>query len=437
MESSAGVEPSPPDASSRRSWITRQFPPFTPRQWRVFWISTTAGYWDSYDGALLSLALRQIQRGLGIAEASLGAVLSMIRLGYIGTLLVTPFADIFGRRRLLLYTIIGYTIFTALSAIAPGMRSFVTAQLLARVFAGAEATIALVILAEEVDASVRGWAIGLQGALAITGYGLAAIVFAFIAIIPYGWRGLYALALFPLLLIIPLRRILPESHRFEAEAAKGLNPHRALEPLIRAFRAYPRRVAMLFGVWFLYAGGAAPALVMVPKYLQEMHQWAPAQVSSLYVFGGAIGILGSVIAGRISDHLGRRTMGGAFMLIGPVLEFMVYTAGSRAVIAFWVAALFCDQAATTVLNAFGSEFFPTSHRAAAGGIVMLARYGGGAVGLLLEGLLYHFTVSHWIAVRYLLVAWVIAAIAMLTTFPETAGRELEAIAPEADGVAFE
>jgi hypothetical protein len=44
-------------------------PPFTRRQWRVFGIAATAGFFDNYDRALLSLALKQIQQGLGIAEA--------------------------------------------------------------------------------------------------------------------------------------------------------------------------------------------------------------------------------------------------------------------------------------------------------------------------------------------------------------------------------
>ncbi|MGH7880793.1 MAG: MFS transporter, partial [Candidatus Binataceae bacterium] len=138
---------------ARFAVLARQFPPFTPRQWRVFWISTTAGFFDSYDSALLSLALRQIQNGLGIAEAGLGAMLSAIRLGNLGALLIAPLADIYGRRRLLLYTIVGYTLFTGLSAFAPHARSFVVAQVLARAFSAAEATISLVILAEEVDAA--------------------------------------------------------------------------------------------------------------------------------------------------------------------------------------------------------------------------------------------------------------------------------------------
>src|SRR5579859_7960330 len=129
-----------PDHASHRArfrLLARQFPPFTPRQWRVFWISTTAGFFDSYDGALLGLALKQIQRGLGIAEANLGNMLSIIRLGYLVSLLLSPLADVFGRRRLLLYTIGGYTLFTALSAITQEERTFVAAQFLARAFSGA------------------------------------------------------------------------------------------------------------------------------------------------------------------------------------------------------------------------------------------------------------------------------------------------------------
>jgi putative MFS transporter len=431
MKSAAAATDKNPVGPARRSFIVRQFPPFSPREWRVFWISTTAGYFDNYDGALLSLALRQIQQGLRIAEASLGPMLSAIRLGYLGALLIAPFADVFGRRRLLLLTIIGYTVFTALSAIAPDATSFVIAQTLARAFSGAEATVSLVILAEEVDAAVRGWAIGWQGALAITGYGLAAIVFGFITVFPYGWRGLYALALAPLALIIPLRRLLPESRRFTAEFTGTHNLRSAFEPLRYLYKGYPARISILFAVWFLFAFGLAPAGIFLPKYLQEIHHWSPGHVSSLYIFGGAIGIVGNLVAGRISDRLGRRTMGTTFMFLAPLGGILLYLVDGDAVVTTcWIGWLFCDQAATTILNAYGTELFPTSHRSAAGSVLMVARYGGGALGLSCEGLLYTAAGGHWNAIRYLALAGLAAAIVMLVCIPETAGRELEAIAPE-------
>jgi putative MFS transporter len=435
LSDSLGINPTPPDAdktpAARRSLIARRFPRFTPRQSRVFWISTTAGFFDNYDSALLSLALRQIQQGLGIAEAGLGAILSAIRLGYLGAVLISPLADFFGRRRLLLLTIVGYTIFTASSAVAPHARSFVMAQILARAFSGAEATVSLVILAEEVDAAVRGWAIGMQGALAITGYGWAAIFFGFITIVPYGWRGLYAIAVLPLLLIIPLRRMLPESQRFTAEQASGISPRSAIEPLAALLKLYPGRLIAVFAVWFLFAAGGAPAGIFLPKFLQEIHHWSPAQVARLYVFGGAIGIVGNIVAGRLSDGLGRRTIGVGFLCAGTMAGLILYTvAGGPRVVAWWIGWLFCDQAATTLLNAYGAELFPTSQRAAAGSALTVARYGGGAVGFALEGLLYGVAEGHWNAIRYLLASGFAAALVMLLCFPETAGRELEAIAPE-------
>jgi MFS transporter, putative metabolite:H+ symporter len=160
-------------------------PPFTRRQRRVFLIAATAGFFDQYDRALLTLALKQIQKGLQISEQALGNLLTLIRLGYIGSLLVTPLADVFGRRRLLLYTVVAYTIFTGLAAISPTAHFFVACEMLARVFAGAEGTVALVILSEEVDAGVRGWAVGLLAALSSVGFGIAALAFAGINIMPY------------------------------------------------------------------------------------------------------------------------------------------------------------------------------------------------------------------------------------------------------------
>src|SRR5712691_5569791 len=118
----------PPHRPRLPPFLLRQVPPLTQRQWRVFGISTTAGFFDNYDSALLSLALKQIQHGLGIAEARLGAMLSAIRLGYFASLLISPLADVFGRKRLLMYTIIGYTVFTGLSALAPHERSFIATQ---------------------------------------------------------------------------------------------------------------------------------------------------------------------------------------------------------------------------------------------------------------------------------------------------------------------
>lgn len=418
-------------------------PPFTRRQRLVFLIATTAGFFDQYDRALLTLALKQIQKGLQISEQALGNLLTLIRLGYIGSLLVTPLADVFGRRRLLLYTVVAYTVFTGLAAIAPTAHFFVACEMLARVFAGAEGTVALVILSEEVDAGVRGWAIGLLSALASVGFGIAALAFAGINVIPFGWRGLYALALIPLVLIIPLRQVLPESQRFEREQREGTGPANILVPLKALFSAYPGRLIMLMSVSFLGNLGGNPQGFFFSKYLQEAHGWSPGNVSSLYFIGGALGIMGNIVSGRLSDRFGRRRMGAFFYLMAPMLAFWLYSSYSSArialplvhtsfsaVIPIWIFQLFFDVASSTIAVAYSAELFPTSYRSTAGSVLAVTGTTGGALGFFLEGVLYRSTGSHWIAVRYLTVFWLMVPLIMLFFFPETAGLELETISPE-------
>src|SRR5271167_3231737 len=416
--------PEDADRKSVRIGFLGRTPPFTKRQRRVFWIASTAGFFDQYDRALLSLALKQIQAGLKIAESHLGAMLSVIRLGYLLALLMTPFADVFGRRRLLLYTIFGYTIFTALISIAPNERTFVAFEMIARAFAGAEAAIAMVIVAEEVDAAHRGWAIGLLSAVSNVGYGLAALVFAFINTIPYGWRGLYAIALLPLVLIIPLRRSLPESARFEKEKLEGMRPVKIWEPVAQLYSAYPGRLMMMLSIAFLGSMGGNAAGFLFPKFLQEAHRW------SLVLFGGALGIMGSIFSGRLSDRYGRRVMGCVFLFLSPLMTIWMYTAPGWSVIPAWILETFFDIASGTILAAYSAELFPTSYRSTAGSALAVAGTTGGALGLFFESVLYNFTGSQARAVCYLTVFWIVSP-AIMWFLPETSGRELEEISPEA------
>jgi putative MFS transporter len=97
--------------------------------------------------------------------------------------------------------------------------------------------------------------------------------------------------------------------------------------------------------------------------------------------------------------------------------------------------LFFDTASATILAAYSAELFPTSYRSTAGSALSVAGTAGGALGLFLESVLYGVTGSHWIAIRYLTAFWMISPIIIFIFFPETAGRELEDISPEAAGAA--
>ncbi len=414
-------------------WAARgllaQLPPFTRRQWQVFSVCGIGGFFDNYDRSLLSLCLRDIQLGLGIAEAQVGRMLSVIRLGSLGAFLLSPLADVFGRRRLLLIAIAGYTVFTCLSAVTLQSAVFVGWQCLARCFAGAQGIVALVVLVEEVNAEVRGWAIGLLGVVVLTGWGLAALFFALIQYLPFGWRTLYLPALLPLMFLRPLARLLPETWRFQRVRSEDSSPLRLVRPLGEMLTVYPTRLGMTVTVSFLYTLGGNAVTFFYPKYLLEVHHWSPPQVTALVIFGGLIGISGNLVAGRLSDLVGRRYLASLLMILAPLSALWIFRARGAGVIPAWTLELFLDTAAGTIVGVYSAELFPTSYRSAAAGAMMAAGTLGGALGLFLESWLYHRVGSHWEAVQWLVGFWFFAALVIFLFFPETAGVELEAISP--------
>ena len=329
----------------------------------------------------------------------------------------------------MLYTVVAYTVLTGLTAFAWDTVSFVLLRFLSVTFSAAEAAVALVILVEEVEAGVRGWAVGMLGALAATGYGVAALVFAFIEVLPFGWRGLYGLALLPLAIIIPLRRVLPETQRFaQSRIAQERSPWWL--PFVTLWTQYPDRLWRLGSVAFLAPLGGAAGGFLTAKYLQEVHQWSPAHVSSLYVLGGAVGVLGNIVAGRLSDRIGRRTLGALCLGLAPCFTLLFFNSAVQVLAFARFRFLFAHTASSRVLNTYSAELFPTTARTTAGSVLTALGTIGGAVGLLLESWLYTHLGSHWRAISSLTVFWLLSSFIVAFSFPETAGQELEALAPD-------
>jgi predicted MFS family arabinose efflux permease len=250
-----------------------------------------------------------------------------------------------------------------------------------------------------------------------------------INVVPFGWRGLFAIAFIPILLVIPLWELLPESNRYES-TTKAMAPGSFFDPFRALLSSYPERFIMVATVMFLNAMGGTPAGLLQSKYLQEVHTWTPGNVSTLIFLGGGIGILGNVVAGNLSDQLGRRVLGTIVMLLAPAMWAVFFNSTGSIMVVSWVMSLFAQTAASTILNAFSAELFPTSHRSTAESAIAVAGTLGGSAGLMLESWLYGLVGNHWRAVTFLMSASVAAAIIVAIFFPETAGSELESISPE-------
>ena len=81
-------------------------PELTRHQWSVLGLVAIVSLFEQYDVYLFSLNLRHIQADLAIAEADLGWLGSLVRSGALISVLIALAADRFGRRRMLLLTVV-------------------------------------------------------------------------------------------------------------------------------------------------------------------------------------------------------------------------------------------------------------------------------------------------------------------------------------------
>jgi MFS family permease len=422
---------------ARFVWLPPMLRPPEPlprRQEITFLLVGTTLLFSGYDLSVYSLALPQIQRSLAIPENAVGLTVSFFRLAAFVTLFIAPLADIFGRRALLMFTVFFEATFTVATAFAQTSEQYVAAQILARIFGYSEEALCFVVIAEEIDARVRGWATGTLGTMNATGVGVASLVFALVNFLPFGWRALYFIGGGSLFVLAYFRRWLPETPRFELRRAEiaALESKSAavFDTLRRLVNDYPGRLGALLVAVFANGFAFTPAAVLASKYLQQTHHYKPFQITILYLGGGLLSVWGNIFAGRSSDFLGRKRVIVATLIIGSSFFYVLYSGIESWVVAgAWIVAVFGYLATDALLAGYPAEIFPTAYRATASTLRYVTSIFGGATSLALEGVFYDWLGTHGPAIAISLVAAPIAIVAVLF-LPEPARRTLEDIAEE-------
>jgi MFS family permease len=376
------------------------------------------GFFTNYDTGLLSLAAPDIAAGLDVSMATFGIAVALIRLAALGSVATLRLADRWGRRPMLLLSVLAFTLLTGLTAVAWGLVAFVVFQLLARLFLATEETLAAVVLTEELRPDRRGAGIGLLGIISTAGFGLVALLMLAVDSTPLGWRLFYVAALLPLGVVVYLRRNLGETRAYlAAEAAERLQPTwwPDLEPEqrrhLRRLLAVLALVGMLGTSAFFYAADLA----------QNDYGWRG--LFTVIVFAAApTTLIGYLVGGRMSDRFGRKPVLRAAVLAFSAGAVLVFTGQPGLYVPGFFLLAGADAAVQAVRSAFAGELFPTEVRATLASLAGAVTVAAGSAGLLLAGILAPL-LDPQITVLGIAAACVLS-VCLLRPLPETAGIDV-------------
>ncbi|MCU1461504.1 MAG: transporter permease [Acidimicrobiales bacterium] len=324
----------------------------------------SAAFFEGYDSSILALLLPNIQSTFHVSEAVLGITRIPIELGLFVAFFVARLSDRLGRRPTLLWSVVGYTVFTALTALSWDIWSFALFQFASRIFLGAEYAIGVTMIVEEFPVARRARALGTLLTFSALGTIVVGILLgAGLQDGPLEWRAFYLVGLAPLLVLSVFRRRLRETRRFEAVKAGRIHEERK-PSMLEPWRTSSRRNILLVGLMHmlrsipLYGSTAWWAF-----YAERERGFTSAEVAVFIICAYGLGCLGYYVCGRAMERWGRRPTAMVYFSGGIAFSILLFQVSSKPVsFVALLLAVFFGLGMGPVMSAFATELFPTELR---------------------------------------------------------------------------
>lgn len=280
----------------------------SPAERRTFWACFSGWGLDALDVQMFSLAIPALIAAFGLSKAEAGLLGSVtLFFGAFGGFIGGGLADRFGRVKALQVTVAIYALATFACAFAQSYNQLLVLKAIQGLGFGAEWACGAVLMAEAIRAQHRGKALAaVQSAWAL-GWGLAVVTsaLAFTYAPPdIGWRVLFGAGLLPALLIIFIRRGVPEPPRPQRQSEA---PRPLLQTLGGIFQRDVLRATLVGGLFGTGAHGGYSALTtFLPTYLREVRQLSVLGSSAYLAVIIVAFFCGCIVSGILSDRIGRR-----------------------------------------------------------------------------------------------------------------------------------
>ena len=427
------------------------------RHWLVFAVCATAFLFDAFDFQAVALAMPAIAAEWHLDHAAVGLILAATPAGMlVGTVAFGVLADRIGRRACFQITVAIFAVFSAAGALAQDLPQLALVRLLAGIGMGGFLPVDTAVMTEFMPAARRGRMLALWAIFFSLGNLMAALV-GRLVIPAFGWRAMFAICLVPAVVILAVRRWVPETPRFLLEHGRldeacravtwiglgrtcpALNPGHparighAREPgpklaalVAPALRPRTLVACLAWSTWsFSYFG----LLLWLPSLL-VLRQVTPPSVF-LFVAGyTGSGIVGRLVASAIVDRIGRKPLIVAASLVSAGLVVGFGQQSGLPMLMLWgfLLAVFQDAGLGTVAT-YTPELFPTRLRASGTGVAA----GMGRIATMAAPLAVAAVVGWSFSTVFVMfaAAYALGAAAVVVLGRETARLPLEVAAPKA------
>ena len=377
---------------------------------------------DAFDYFLLVFVIPEIARDFSVSKTEVAFSLTLtLAMRPVGAYLFGWLADRYGRRPVLMADIILFAVLEAASALAPSLTVLLIVRALFGIAMGGEWGIGASLAMESIPARARGAVSGLLQEGYAAGYLLGGLCY-LLLFDHIGWRGMFAIGVLPALLVMYIRRHVPESPVWQAEGGRsGVRPG-----FIATMRGRWRLFAYMVVLMMAFNMFSHGSQDVYPTFLKEQHHFDTQTVAWLTITLNLGAIVGGLFFGAWSEIVGRRrAIITAALLALPMIPLWAY-GGSVVLLALGVFLLqVMVQGAWGVVPVHLNELSPDAVRATLPGFA----YQGG-------NLLASFTLpllTWWAAQRdgdfAFAMAVFIAAVAVLLAI-------VTALGPEARGTRF-
>jgi MFS transporter, putative metabolite:H+ symporter len=436
----------------------------TANQWKIALAATLGDMLDFFDFFLIGFVLAFIVADWHLTYGESGAILLASGISApFGSLFYGWLADKIGRRKVMIATVLNFSLATGAMAVTPDGAWLYLA--ICRLLVGLGVTglysVDITLIQEYVPASKRGWLTGLTTTMLPVGVLLGAALGAYAT--PYiGWRGLFAVGLLPALLTLYIRAWVPESPHWlmrmgrVEEARQSLAWALQVDPASIQLPAtvppvehtrwldlfkYPRSLVAGCLTGLTQTGGVGLTLWMTTLFVMVLAV-TPPEASKLAIWISLASVAGRFFCSWISDAMGRRASGvlscvlsAVFMSLAGYMHSM-FVGGVSLFFALIVLQNFFGSGNYSIVGPYMGELWPSRLRGSGMGFV----YGVGNLGKFIgpAGLALIAGSANYVAPKATLDAiipafnyfsfwYVLGALAFWFIGFETRGRSIEEI----------